>query len=107
MNTIEYLRSFKILNYAIFDFVLSFVGVYLFAPILSKLFAVFGIKITRKSWLFLTVPASIPIHYLVGSITPMTENFLNLNDHYALKIGIIALTYFGLRDITFIKKTKK
>ena len=107
MNTIEYLRSFKILNYAVFDFVLSFAGVYLFAPILSKLFAVFGIKITRKSWLFLTVPVSIPIHYMVGSITPMTENFLNVNDHYLLKIGIIVLTYLGLKDITFINKSKK
>lgn len=104
MFTVEYLRSFKILEYAIFDFVLSFLGIYLLSPLLSKLFSKVRLNISRKSWLLLTLPLSIIIHSFVGTITPMTENFLDLKSHYLLKIFIVILTYFGLKDI---KKTKK
>jgi len=94
MITIEFLRSYKLLDYAIFDFVVSFLGVYLLSPILTKLFLLFKIKVSRKSWLLLTIPVSILVHYLVGNITPMTKDFLNLNGSYLLKIIIISLTYF-------------
>lgn len=104
MITIEYLRSFHIGPYAIFDFVVSFLGVYLLSPILSKLFLKIGLKLSAHNLLLLTVPASILIHLLVGKITPMTRDFLNPDDHYLLKFLIIALIYFGIRDIKIIKK---
>jgi len=106
MITIEFLRSYKLLDYAIFDFVVSFLGVYLLSPILTKLFLLFKIKVSRKSWLLLTIPVSILVHYLVGNITPMTKDFLNLNGSYLLKIIIISLTYFGIKDIKFIHNKK-
>lgn len=103
MFSIEYLRSFRIGPYAIFDFAASFLGIYLLSPLLSKVFAKIGIKISTKSWMLLTIPLSILIHFLVGNITPMTADFFDLNGHYFLKIFIVTLTYLGLKKIK-IKK---
>ena len=101
--TIEYLREFKLFNYAIFDFAVSFLGIYLLAPLLSKIFSIFGLKISRKSWMYLTLPVSILVHMLVGNITPMTKDFFDLGGHYILKVIILSLLFFGLRNI---KKNK-
>lgn len=107
MLTIDYLRSFRIGPYAIFDFAASFLGIYLLSPILSKLFLKVGLKISTKSWMLLTIPLSILIHLLVGNITPMTADFINLHEAYLLKIIVIALTYLAIKDIKRIKKTKE
>lgn len=104
MPSIEYLRSFRIFGYAIFDFALSLVGVYILSPILSWLFLKIGIKISRKSWLLLTIPASIVIHFMVGSITPLTEQFINPNGDFVAKIIVVILTYMGLKNITILRK---
>ncbi len=72
MSTIEFLRSFRIGGYAVFDFVASFVGIYLIAPLLSKLFRQIRIEIPILSWMYLTIPIGILAHVLSGSITPMT-----------------------------------
>ncbi len=97
--TIEFLRQFRIGGYAIFDIAVSFLGIYLLAPLLSKIFLKFNIKITRKSWLLLTLPISILFHLLVGRITPMTKNFFVLDSHYGIKIVILILLCFGLKDV--------
>ncbi len=104
MNLIETLRQYRILDYAIFDFVVSFIGVYLLAPLLSKLFLKINIKISRLSWLYLTLPLSIIIHLLFSTYTQMTKDFLNLDSHYLLKLVILILLYLGLKDIKFLKK---
>ncbi|MEI8232897.1 MAG: hypothetical protein WCG44_04080 [bacterium] len=103
MLSIEYLRSFKILGFAIFDLTVSFIGIYLLAPVLSRIFALAKIDIPRINWLFLTLPLSIIVHIAVGNFTPMTRDFLDLSSHYFLKIFIIALLYLGLRGIKLIK----
>lgn len=99
MITIDSLRQFRLGDYAIFDLAASLVGIYFLAPLLTKLFLKFGLDIPRSSWLYLTLPLGIIIHLLVGSITPMTRDFLDLHGHYLLKILIIALTVLGLRGI--------
>lgn len=104
MPSIEYFRSFRVFGYAIFDFALSFLGVYLLSPLLTWLFLKIGLKITRKNWLLLTVPVSIVIHFMVGNITPLTEQFMNPHGDYVVKIVIVILTYMGLKDI---KRSRK
>jgi hypothetical protein len=104
MNSLEFLRQFKLFNYAVFDFAVTFIAVYFLSPFLSRIFLKVRINIPRKNWLFLALPLSIPIHVLVGEITPMTENFLDLNNYYLLKIIILILVVFGLKDIKIIKK---
>lgn len=104
MSLIESLRQYRILDYAIFDFAASFIAIYFLAPLLSKLFLKINIKITRLSWLYLTLPLSIIIHLLFSQMTPMTQDFLNLDSNYLLKLIILGLLYLGLKDIKYIKK---
>lgn len=101
--TIESLRQPKILDFAIFDLVVSFLGIYLLAPLLSKLFLVLKIDIPKQNWLYLTLPIGIFVHVIVGNFTPMTKSFLSLQGGYLLKILIIGLVVLGLRGIKFVK----
>ena len=99
MEILEYLRSFRILDYAIFDLIVSFWGVYLLSPTLTKLFLKIWLEIKRKNWMFLVLPIGIIFHLIFGNITPMTRDFLNINDFYLLKILLLALLFLGLKDI--------
>jgi hypothetical protein len=104
MVPIEFLRQFRLGGYAIFDFAAAFLGIYLLAPLLSKLFKKLGLDIPKLSWMFLTLPIGIATHILVGNITPLTRDFLNLHDHYILKIFILVLLVLGLKGIKKIKR---
>lgn len=104
MNTIDFLRQFRISEYALFDLGVSFLGVYLLSPLLSKLFLKFRIKIPKRSWLFFTLPLGILVHLLVGKITPMTKNFIDPHGHFFLKILILVLLILGIQGI---KRTSK
>lgn len=95
--TIEYLRSFRLGEYAIFDLTISFLGMYLLAPWLSKLFYKIGVVIPKENWLFLTLPIGILIHLLIGKSTLMTRNFLEPQGSYGLKLFILVLVILGLR----------
>lgn len=100
MNIIEWLRQYRIGEFAIFDFAISFLGVYLIAPFLSKIFLKLHISIPKKNWLYLTLPIGILAHIVASSITPMTRDFLDLQGHYVLKFFIIGLFVLGLHNIS-------
>lgn len=104
MFSLTYLRHFRLGGFAIFDFAVSFLGIYLLSPFLSKIFLKFGIRIPRNNWLYLTLPLSVVSHLLVNEMTPMTKNFLDPHGHYVLKIIILGLLFLGLNNI---KKNKK
>jgi len=104
MDTITFLRQFRIGEYAIFDLAISFLGIYLLAPLLSKLFRKMGIEIPKLNWLFFVLPLAIVAHLIFGTITSMTGNFIDLNGHYILKIVIIGSFILGLRNIKRIQK---
>ena len=104
MNTLEFLRQFKIFDYAIFDLAVSFLGIYLLSPLLTKLFKKIRLDIPKRNWLFLTLPIGILAHILVGNITPMTGDLLNIHDHYILKILMLVLLFFGFKGIKIVKK---
>lgn len=107
MVPIEFLRQFRFSGYAIFDFIAAFLGIYLLAPLLSKIFLKIRIDIPKRNWLFLTLPIGIAAHLLVGNITPMTKDFLDIQSHYILKILILGLLIFGIRGIKITKKSKR
>ncbi|MBL7159597.1 hypothetical protein ISS85_03910 [Candidatus Microgenomates bacterium] len=77
---------------------------YLLSPLLSKNFLKFRIDIPKQNWLFLTLPISIFTHLLVGKITPMTRDFIDMHDHFILKVLILSLLFFGIKGIRIIKK---
>lgn len=103
MNTIDFLRQFRLGGFAVFDFAIAFLGIFLMAPFLSKIFRKLGFEIPRRSWIFLTLPIGIIVHVLIGKITPMTREFLDPSGHYLLKVIIAVLFILGLAGI---KKTK-
>lgn len=104
MTTLEFLRQFRIGDYAIFDLALAILGMALLAPLLSKLFLKLHIEIPRKNWPILALPLGILAHLLVGNITPMTEDFFNPSGHYFIKLLILTLLVLGVRGVK-IKKT--
>ncbi len=106
MVPIEFLRQFRIFEYAIFDFIAAFLGMYLLAPLLSKIFLkLFKLDIPKHNWLYLTLPIGITTHLLVGKITPMTKDFIDPSGHYIVKIFILILLFLGIRNIKI--KTNK
>lgn len=99
MIPIEFLRQFRVGEYAIFDFVVAFLGIWLLSPLLSKIFRKVGLEIPKKNWIFLTLPIGIVSHILTGHITPMTRDFIDPSGHYILKIIIMVLFILGMRGI--------
>lgn len=106
MTPIEFLRQFRLGGYAIFDFAVAFLGIYLLSPLLSKLFLKVRVDIPKRNWLFLTLPVSVLAHLLVGNVTPMTKNFLDINGHYVLKIVILTSLFFGIKGVKITKNKK-
>lgn len=104
MTPIEFLRQFRLGGYALFDFAVAFLGIYLLAPLLSKLFLKIRLDIPKQNWLFLTLPISILVHILIGNITPLTEAFLNIHGNYIVKLIILALLVLGIRGIKIVQK---
>jgi len=104
MSIIEFLRQFRLGGYAIFDFAIAFLGIYLLSPLLSKIFRKIRIDIPKRNWLFLTLPISILAHLLVKNITPMTKYFIDIHGHYILKLLILVLLILGVKGIKIIKK---
>jgi len=104
VTTIEFLRQFRIAGYAVFDFAAAFLGMFLLSPLLSKMFLRLRLDIPKKNWIFLAVPIGIAVHLLVGTITPLTRNFLDIRGHYILKLIVLALCFFGFKGIKMVKK---
>jgi hypothetical protein len=102
MNTITYLRQFRIGGIAIFDLIASYIGIYFLTPFLSKIAKKLGLDIGRKEWLWLTIPIGVIIHLLARQQTALNEMLLN-SGNYPLKIVLIFMIYIGLRGIRRIK----
>jgi hypothetical protein len=86
---ITFLRSFRVGPFAIFDFTISYVAMYFFAPYLSKLFALIGITVNREQWLWLTLPISIFAHVIFQVNSPFTKMFFSPDSGWTAKIIII------------------
>jgi len=96
---IEFLRQFRIGEYAIFDFTLAFLVMALLAPVLSGACKKVGLFIPKRSWIVWTLPLSLIVHFLFGAMTPMTVSFIDPNGQYLLKILIAFLTALGFKGV--------
>ena len=104
MTTLEYLRQFRFLGYAIFDLGVSFLGMLILSPLLTMLFRKAHIEIPWWSWVLFTLPLGIVFHLAFNAMTPMTKQFLNLNGDYVLKAVIVAFCILGALGVRSIKK---
>ena len=102
MTTLEFVRHFRLFGYAIFDLIVSFIGIYLLSGILSKIFRKINIDIPKINWVYLTLPIGIVIHLFFGTMTPMVKNFLDLNSGYILKVVILLFCVLGFKGIKII-----
>lgn len=103
MQSLEFLRSYRIGEYAIFDIAISFLGIVLLSPLLIRLFRLLHLEIPLLSWILFTLPLGILVHIAVGNHTLMTKYFLDPTGHYLLKILIILLVVAGVQRISIIK----
>ena len=104
MGSIEFLRQFRFGGYAIFDLTVSFLGMYLLSPLLSKIFKKINIEVPKINWVFLTLPIGIITHLLIGRITPMVKDLFDINGHRVLKVLILCMSFYGMRDIRMVSK---
>lgn len=97
MITLEYLRSFRISNFSVFDFASAYLGIYLLVPILNKIISPTHRQLTHWQWMLLVLPLSIIVHLATGNMTPLTKLAIDPYGGYLLKAFLIAMLYFGLR----------
>jgi len=98
MITLEYLRSFRINNFSVFDFSISYVGIFLLVPILNKIISPTHRQLTHWQWMLLVLPVGIIFHLLTSTMTPLTKMAIDPNGGYLFKALLIAMLYFGLRN---------
>ncbi|HXK37506.1 MAG TPA: hypothetical protein VJ579_00345 [Candidatus Paceibacterota bacterium] len=99
MFTIEFLRHYRVLGYAVFDLTVSFLGMALLAPLLSRIMRKLGFIVPMVNWVWMTLPIGILTHLIVGRMTPMTVQFLNPNGDYVLKAIVFVMFVLGLVGI--------
>lgn len=104
MIDINWLRSFRIYNFAVFDFVVSYLGIYFLSPLLSKIFRLVRLDIPRVSWLYFTLPLGIIFHISFRTFTPLTKELLDPQQGIVIKVLIFLLLILALRGIKIIKK---
>lgn len=107
MNSIEYLRQFRFAGFAIFDFAVSFLGMWLLAPWLSRGCRKVGVIVPQRNWVVLTIPLSIIAHILVGRITPFTKEFLDPTGFFLVKMLVFTCCVFGVLGIHRVNETEK
>jgi hypothetical protein len=105
MNTLDYLRTFRIGSFAIFDFTVAFLGMALLSPLLSGAFKKVGILIPKKNWVILTLPISILAHLLIGTMTPFTKFFFDPSGHYVVKLVVVGCCVWGAMGIQRIPRS--
>lgn len=104
MDAITYLRQFRLAGYAVFDFTAAFLGIFLLSPLLSGLARKTGLEIPKTNWLYLTLPIGTATHLMIGKVTPLTRDFIDIHGHYILKAAMIGLTLLGLRNIKRVNR---
>lgn len=104
MISLEYLRQFKIEQFAIFDTVISYIGVLILSPVLTRLMSILKLKIPTSSWLWFTLPLSVLFHFIFHQSTPLMKILANYR-HFQFYVAItvlFAMIYMGFKKISKI-----
>lgn len=99
MNILEFLRHYRIGPFSVFDFAVSYLGFWLLAPYIIKLFARINVNFTKANIMWLVLPLSVLIHLAVSRHTPLTKMVIDPNNYYLLKILLMIMIYFGFRKV--------
>lgn len=104
MDFIELIRQFKVGPFAIFDIIVSYLGVFLLAPLLTKLALKAHLHVSKVQWLWLVLPISILAHLISGQRTPLTQMVIDPNHYYLEKLVILFMLFMGLKGTRVTKK---
>lgn len=85
-SIIDQLRSYKVMEYAVFDFVASFVGMYFIAQKMNW---------NIKKAMLLTIPFGIMVHLVLDIDTPLNRQVLG-PENYLVKLIIGAMVIGAL-----------
>lgn len=99
MDSLEFLRQFKIGSFSIFDFAAAYVGLFLLSPLIRALGKRINLHFTTAAILWLVLPLSILVHVLFQQQTPLTSMFLDFSGHYFLKAVILGMIFMGVKNI--------
>lgn len=99
MDILKFLRQFRIGPYAIFDTALSYVAIYLLAPLLTRFAARLHLNISRASWLWLMLPIAVVFHLLFRQNTPFMQQLFHPGSYYVEYIVLFVMLYMGLKHI--------
>ena len=102
MNLLSQLRLFKIGPFAVFDTAISFIGIYLLAPLLSKIFRFMRLDIPLISWLWFVMPLSVVFHLVFAQQTPLMQLLSSSNGYVAIGV-LFGMTFMGIRKIHIMK----
>lgn len=107
MVSIEYLRQFRIGQFAIFDITISYVGILLLSPILTWLASRLHLKIPITSWLWFTLPLSVVFHIIFRQSTPLMNILTNPRNFqfYIAVFILLSMTYMGCSKISKISSS--
>ncbi len=104
MDFIELVRQFRVGPFAVFDFAVSYLGIFLLAPLLTRLALKKRLQVSRAQWLWLVLPISILVHFIFGQGTPLTKMVIDPNNYYLVKFAILFMLFMGLKDTRIAKK---
>lgn len=101
MITLEYLRDFRVGPFTMFDTTLAFIGMLILSPILTWIASKLHLKVPAISWLWLTIPVSVPFHAIFQQDTPLMKILSNPGQvqFYITIAVLLAMTYMGIRKI--------
>ena len=97
MDYLQILRQFKIGPFAVFDTVIAYLGVFLIAPLLTKLFSKMNIIISRTGWMWLTLPISVLFHLVFRQNTPFMKTLLDQRYFFIPVIILIGMFYMAVK----------
>jgi hypothetical protein len=91
MSVIKTLRSYKLFNFSIIDFVGTFIGAYFIAEFLHKKY-----QIPKYRMYYLIIPIGVLSHIVFSQKTPLNNMITNPNGDYIIKIILLFLIYKGI-----------
>ena len=102
MDYLAFLRQFRIGTFPIFDVVISYIGIFLIAPILTKIFLLLHLNIPRSAWLWWTIPIGVLFHVIFSQDTPLMRMLAHPTQVWPAALVLIVMIAMGVRQVSVV-----
>jgi len=107
LNQLGFIFGFRLGPFRMFDFVGTYLVVFLLSPLLTKVALRFRLKIGKIQWLWLLLPISALVHLMINQDTALVRMLLDPNDYHIVKVLIIFMLIMGIKDIKIISSKSR